>query len=709
MTFFKYNRAYLLLSMLISLSIPVLAPLLVLPEASVPALHWSHLSDDITYIIADNKQTTNDWKDWKGLISKILWAIYGVGVTVVLLKMLYGLSKIYTYYSQGQKENFIGYHIITTDAVHLPFSFFKSIYISKHVPLKDHIHTILEHEQIHIRQWHTLDVLIAEIVQAFFWFNPVMIYYKRALRQAHEFLADDIICRNNSVSNYTNLLLSKSQSGLELALTNQFFHSQIKKRIQMMTTAKTNRSATWKYALVLPILIGMVVIFSSSTMKPKHDDVFSLNKDSIPNIISNSTLYGNALMIKDVSEISIEKNLAKVILNSGVIKYYYLDNQQDALEFNNFYGNLTTTPIPTKTDRQIFRIAQQMPRFPGCEDLLSDSDKKDCSNKKMLEYIYSHLTYPEDAKINGIEGKVLSQFIINTDGSVSDIQIIQDIGGGCGQAVIDLLQKMNDMPEKWIPGRQSGKNVDVVYTLPIKFKMSDDQPIAKKGSEIITKSTELDGKDVEKLITELAYFRTDEKTNDPNLRLTLSGKAMREFINKQLIYPSSAKKNNIEGTTYIQINLDKNGKITDAFIKEDIGFGCGEEALRVVKMMPNWNPATKNGKAISSIQTIPIFFRLPKINSSDVKPNFKMNLPILNIFPNPANDYLELSLESTEKDDVEISLHDMAGKLWYEKKVNFNDIQNKMKIDISHINQPSILVSVKQGKNILSQTVLVGR
>ena len=259
LTFFKYNRAYLLLSILASLMLPILAPLLVLPEESVPLLHWSHLAGDITYVVADNEV---DVLDWKVLMGNVLWVFYFIGVVVVLLKMVYGLSKIFRYYRQGQKEDFNGYRIITTDAVHLPFSFFNSIYISRHVPLHDHIHTILEHEEIHIRQWHTLDVLMAEMVHAFFWFNPVMIFYKRALRQAHEYLADDLICRKNSVSSYTELLLSKSQSGLELALTNQFFHSQIKKRIQMMTTHKTNRSAAWKYALVLPILIGLVFIFS---------------------------------------------------------------------------------------------------------------------------------------------------------------------------------------------------------------------------------------------------------------------------------------------------------------------------------------------------------------------------------------------------------------------------------------------------------------
>jgi hypothetical protein len=258
--------------------IPILAPLVVLSEESVPALHWSHLAGDITYAVADEVSVF----DWKGMMVNVLWVIYIVGVIVVLLKMMYGLSKIFAYYRHGRKEDFNGYRIIITEAVHLPFSFFRDIYISQHVPLQDHIHTILEHEEIHIRQWHTLDVLMAEMVHALFWFNPVMIFYKRALRQAHEFLADDMICRKNSVSSYTELLLSKSQSGIELALTNQFFHSQIKKRIIMMTKNKTSRSAVWRYTLVLPLLICLVVFFSSATVKQQLEPEVSVNLDTIP-------------------------------------------------------------------------------------------------------------------------------------------------------------------------------------------------------------------------------------------------------------------------------------------------------------------------------------------------------------------------------------------------------------------------------------------
>ena len=808
MTFFKYNRAYLLLSILASLMIPILAPLLVLPEESVPVLHWSHIAGDITFIVADNAVTVFDWK---GLIGNILWSIYFVGVVVVLLKMVYGLSKIFRYYRQGQKEDFNGYRIITTEALHLPFSFFNGIYISRHVPLQDHIHTILEHEEIHIRQWHTLDVLMAEMVHAFFWFNPVMIFYKRALRQAHEYLADDLICRKNSVSSYTELLLSKSQSGLELALTNQFFHSQIKKRIQMMTTHKTNRSAAWKYALVLPLLLGLVILFSSSTIKQQLQDVVSVSLDSIPKPPAPPPppappappiLNGNAVMPEGVMAIIVEETFIKVDLSSGVSKYYYKNDALDMQEFENFYGKIPShdmvppppPPIPnlintdqekftqglgldknplfvvdgkvykqdlinidpndvlsinvmnkishdfneivkkygnqaengvvfiyTKSykgsiqeepEKEIFKIVEQMPRFPGCENEPSQFEKKDCSNRKMLDYIAKHLKYPSEAKDKSIEGTVVAQFTINKDGSVSDINIIRDIGGGCGQAVIEILKTMNDMPEKWLPGKQAGKNVNVLYTLPVKFKMTDDQPIPKVVEKLPKKSEEESKKEAFKTMLEMAAFPGSENETDPMKRLSGSFNEMTKFIQKRLKYPSKAKENNIEGPVYIRITIDANGKVTDAMIKEDIGFGCGEEALRVVRMMPNWFPATKDGKAVASTQTISISFKLkgygnksPDLNTED---RFKNSIEPqhLNIYPNPTSDLIELSLQGS-KEDVEVSILDLSGKLLYKNKFDNRQESFKTKIDISQINVPTILVKTVQGNKVSTKQIVI--
>jgi len=470
--------------------IPLLAPLLVLSEESVPVFHWSHIAGDVAYIVANNEENAFDWKN---LASTVLWAIYVLGVVVVILKMLYGLTKIYSYHKHGQKEDFNGYRIVTTEAVHLPFSFFKGIYVSRHVPLQDHIHTILEHEEIHIRQYHTLDVLMAEMVHAFFWFNPVMIFYNRALRQAHEYLADDLICRNNSVSSYTELLLSKSQSGLELALTNQFFHSQIKKRIQMMTTHKTNRWAAWKYALVLPLLMGLVVLFSSSAVKEQKHDAVSSSNDSIPLPPPPPKME----FTKGVKSIHMENKKAIVKLTNGKTEKYDLNNLKEKEAFHSKYGGLPDPPpppsppspselaspppppLPSKKKLMANNDVDEMPRFPGCEHIANLKERNDCAQNKLLEYIYTNIKYPADARENGIQGNVAAKFTIDVNGYIYDLKLLKDIGGGCGEDVLKVITSMNRMPERWIPGKHNGKSTNVEYVLPIKFALEDGGGVIK--------------------------------------------------------------------------------------------------------------------------------------------------------------------------------------------------------------------------------------
>jgi len=90
-----------------------------------------------------------------------------------------------------------------------------------------------------------------------------------------------------------------------------------------------------------------------------------------------------------------------------------------------------------------------------------------------MEYIYEHLIYPEEASKKGIEGQVVLQFIVETDGSITDIRVVRDIGFGCGYAVMDVVESWNHMPERWIPGIQRGEAVRVIYTLPVKFKLDE--------------------------------------------------------------------------------------------------------------------------------------------------------------------------------------------------------------------------------------------
>ena len=129
-------------------------------------------------------------------------------------------------------------------------------------------------------------------------------------------------------------------------------------------------------------------------------------------------------------------------------------------------------PPPEPKVEEIFKIVEQRPRFPGCEDEGGDNAAKEaCATKKMLEFLYKNIKYPSIAKENGIEGTAVIQFVVDKDGSISDPRIVRDVSGGCGTEALRVVQMMNSMSQKWTPGKQRGRSVRVQYNLPVKFKL----------------------------------------------------------------------------------------------------------------------------------------------------------------------------------------------------------------------------------------------
>lgn len=114
-------------------------------------------------------------------------------------------------------------------------------------------------------------------------------------------------------------------------------------------------------------------------------------------------------------------------------------------------------------------IAENMPRFPGCEDLgLSKEERRICAEKRLLEYIYEHIEYPQVALQNDISGTVVVQFVVEKDGSIAESEVLRDIGGNCGQ---EVLRVVDSMPT-WMPGSQQGRKVRVLFRLPVRFEPS---------------------------------------------------------------------------------------------------------------------------------------------------------------------------------------------------------------------------------------------
>lgn len=117
-------------------------------------------------------------------------------------------------------------------------------------------------------------------------------------------------------------------------------------------------------------------------------------------------------------------------------------------------------------------VAEQMPRFPGCEDMEGDhTSKKACADQKMLSFIYDNIKYPKQAQEIGIEGIVIVSFVVDKQGKIRDIQLLRDPGGGLGKEAQRIVGMMNHLPEAWTPGNQRGRTVKVRYNLPVRFKL----------------------------------------------------------------------------------------------------------------------------------------------------------------------------------------------------------------------------------------------
>ncbi len=122
-------------------------------------------------------------------------------------------------------------------------------------------------------------------------------------------------------------------------------------------------------------------------------------------------------------------------------------------------------------DEEPLKVVEEMPRFPGCEHLERKNEKERCSQTELLKYIYGNLIYPDEARAQKLEGTVIIKFIVSERGKIEDVSIARDIGLGCGEAAKNVVISMNDMKEAWVPGKQRGMNVDVNFTLPVRFRL----------------------------------------------------------------------------------------------------------------------------------------------------------------------------------------------------------------------------------------------
>ena len=270
-------------------------------------------------------------------------------------------------------------------------------------------------------------------------------------------------------------------------------------------------------------------------------------------------------------------------------------------------------------EEEIYVTVEKMPAFPGCEVGETEKERKECTETELLKYVYQNITYPTFARENGIEGLVVITFVINEKGEVEGAKWLKDIGGGCADESVRVINTFNDLDKKWKPGMQKGKAVKVRYNLPIRFRLQQNETATKEDT---TQYKTFDIDNEKDKAAGIYQFQEVEKypiypgchtIEEDTARQMCTEIRMMNYIYSSMFYPMMARMNDVEGTVYVTFVVSEAGKIENIEILEDIGSGCGDEVIRIMDNMNSdlkWKPAKAEGKDVKVRMIIPVDFTL---------------------------------------------------------------------------------------------------
>jgi hypothetical protein len=255
-TFFEFNRFFLMLSIPLSFVIPLLN--ITSPIRTSAVLEKTYIAG----LTAESQGQLFSFSD-------ILWFSFLIGAAFFLLRFVLRLTQILLLIRKYGYHVYDGVKVVVTDSETAPFSFFNFLFISNS-DITDHgFERILTHELTHIQQYHSIDLLLMELLTIFQWFNPFVWPYKKSLKETHEYLADHaVIAQGCSRAKY-QLLIFEQHVGLNMfEFTNNFSQSLIKRRITMMAKIKSNGRAKLKILLIFPVIALLVLAFAESKPVP---------------------------------------------------------------------------------------------------------------------------------------------------------------------------------------------------------------------------------------------------------------------------------------------------------------------------------------------------------------------------------------------------------------------------------------------------------
>ena len=432
----------------------------------------------------------------------IISYIYIIGVVFFLMKFVYNIFKIYKIKAGKKIETIDNVNFIYTNESHVPFSFLKNIYIPK-----DNLdEMIIKHEMSHVKNHHSVDVILMEIMIAFQWFNPFIRMIKNELKSNHEFIADSEAIKNeDEKSNYMMLLLQQCTAYDFSTIANNFSFLLTKKRISMITKNQKVKGSVIKVLLTLPVFALLILLNTQcDNTKPNEEKkvaqvVENNSEETQSNLTSvqkvgslagtvydaetKQPLAANVILEKDENEFyntTADKNGKYEFISVPASRYklkafyegyntvtektiYIPADKFSSIDIDLIDGKRHTRKNKNSSSQKvvasqdsIYRVAEVMPQYPG-------------GPNEMMRYIQENIKYPQSAKDNKIEGRVFISFVVEKDGSITNAAVMRGIDKECDA---EALRVVSSMP-KWTPGQHKGEVVRTQFTIPIYYKLNN--------------------------------------------------------------------------------------------------------------------------------------------------------------------------------------------------------------------------------------------
>ncbi|WP_321515634.1 TonB family protein [Marinifilum fragile] len=616
-----------MLSIVLAVFLPLVKiPYTVLVEASsVNVLNDLSVDKWITGTIPEGISENRTSYD----IPQLLMRIY---LSISLVLLIRSSIKVWQIWSMIKGKEFIvkdNCKVILLDEKIPAFSFFGYVVISREEFENEALRNIFIHEKVHALQKHWIDLLLVEILSIIFWVNPFVWLFQIAIKQTHELLADDgVIARGFGIGQYQAILINQLMGAEVVGLANNFNHSINKKRMIMMSKEKSPKIRRYKLLLMIPV-VAAVLVFNMKAIKVQAQDVEIVeiqNKETvkISGLIlaeNNKPTAGVAILVENSTIGTVSDSDGKfeldVVKDANIkISYVGFQTKKMAVEDfilngnkeNNYFlkikiksqkgeilpaeGNDWSSKGETKNKKfdpdEVFVIVEKMPQFPGGRTALK-------------KFIKESTVYPKIAKENGIKGRVFVTFIITKEGKIGKTRVVRGVDPSLDKEAIRVIKSMPD----WTPGMQNGVAVNVSYTFPVNFGAG------KEKTEIL----KIKKKDGETFINgKKAFTAVDDMPNFPGGHLEIQ-----KFLARNTVYPKEAQEKGEQGSVFVSFLIDKEGKVSDTKIVRGVAPSLDKEAIRVVNLMPQWEPGKKDGKPVNVLYTVPINFKLGNSNDASIQ------------------------------------------------------------------------------------------